>query len=342
VEEGAGAATATTAAAAVAVAKEECRLEIEKEGAWQERARFPCPADGSLRMLVMGDVGRPGAILDGSTAAALRRCGEKPCQLLLVPGDLVYGPGEAAATAWPAVWDSSLARIGLPSLFVLGNHEYREESAPELKRQAIFASDGQKGAVIPAASYVARVVRGGAPVLAIAAMDTDSIANPGIDMPGGAEEALRGACSVGVPVLTMGHHPPSSQGLHHGHEARVEEALRSLLLSATKGGCRVAAALAGHDHDLQAYSPGCEAKGMPGVVVSGTAAKGFRPPGEPHLSPCPEAGAESQYHAGPKETGGFALLELLPAASGLRVELVESPGGDEARTLSTMSWALGP
>jgi hypothetical protein len=238
-------------------------------------------------------------------------CASQGCDLLAVAGDLIYGSGDHAVAVWRSVWDEELAQLELPGLAVLGNHEYRHEPNPRGKREAVFAADGRAGLVLPGPTYVARLRRGADTLLAVAAIDTDSVANPNADMPGGATETLAAACSEGAPVLVIGHHPPTSQGRHHSHEAHVETALRKLLREVPEG-CEIAAVLAGHDHDLQAYGPGCEEAGTPAVIVSGVAARGFRPPGPQHLPRCVASAAAANYHAGPSEDGGFAWLRLRP------------------------------
>ena len=191
--------------------------------------------------------------------------------------------------------------------------------------------------VLPGPAYVARIRQGEQTLYAVAAIDSDSIANPGPEMPGGAKETLAAACALGAPVLVLGHHPATSQGRHHSHEAHVEASLRRLLTDATASGCAVVASLAGHDHDLQAYGPQCEDTGMPPVVVSGVAARGFRPAGPQHLPKCTASDSAARYHAGPSESGGYAMLRLRGANSGA-ISLYEVPMGAPERLLSTVDW----
>ena len=276
-------------------------------------------------------------------------CAQKGCDLGLLPGDLLYDDGIRAAKYWELIWDKGFAQLGFPFAAVLGNHEYRHEPNPQLKRQAILAADGRKGLVSPGPSYALRLVGpDGTPIVAVAGVDTDSVSVPlsppptPEGMPGLGDEALANACATGAPVVWLGHHPPSSQGLHHTHEGKVESALRARLIELGAGGCQVAVAVAGHDHDLQAYGPGCEEAGAPGVVVAGPSARGFRPAGPSHLTPCPAAkDAVTAAHFGPKQTGGFAWFSVTREGSGGRVEvsLVEATA-TEAKTLSSHTWTF--
>ena len=315
-----------------------CSLEVSTGGPWTSRGEFACPESGPLRIVAFGDVGRPGRILDDSVSAAAALCSEQPCHLVTLAGDLLYGPGSEAGDNWLQVWDQSLASLQLPALAVLGNHEYRHEPEPEKKRQVLFAADGRRGLVLPAASYAARIRRGDRTLLAIAGLDTDSVANPGPGMPGLGMDALSQACAEGAPTLSLGHHPPSSQGRHHGHEAHVEKALQKVLVAARASGCHLVASLAGHDHDMQAYQPGCETEGLPGVIVSGAAGKGYRAPGPQHLASCRVESAQSRYHAGPRETGGVAIVNVTPETGAVEVVLHDTRGSGSSIELSRLSW----
>ena len=320
----------------------DCRIEVRGPDGWLDRGGASCGSGGRIGVLVVGDMGWPGPILDATVAGMRARCDAGPCDLGLLAGDLIYGDGADAALRWRGVWDEALAGLRLPFAAVLGNHEWRQEPNPHLKRAAVFASDGRGGLIAPGPSFAARLrTSDGRTLLAIAAVDTDSVANPGPGMPGLGAEALAAACGEGAPVLWLGHHPPSSEGLHHTHEAHVEAALRRTVIDAVSGGCRIAAVLAGHDHDLQAWGPGCEEPGMPGVVVSGPSARGFRGPGPAHLRPCPgDATAVARYHAGPKSTGGFAWLNIDTTTGHTQVELIEALGEGHIETLSAVAWGL--
>jgi hypothetical protein len=288
-----------------------CSLEVDVGAGWVKRAELGCPPDGTVRIAAIGDVGWPGPTLDATVAGLLRTCRDAGgCHLLLIAGDLVYGPGANAEAVWNGVWDEALSRLGLIAVTVLGNHEYRHDPDPKLKRAVVFASDGRAGMVLPAANYAVRLLGpDGAVRLAVAALDTDTIVRQESLDP--LREALAAACATGAPVLTVGHHPASSQGQHSASERPLEAAVRTLLLGAPEG-CRLLAAFAGHDHDLQAWPPGCEQAGIPAVIVTGVAARGFRPPGDRHLTPCPVSGRSGAYHAGPHQAGGYALMTLSP------------------------------
>lgn len=319
----------------------DCGLELYVEGAWERRQSVACPAGGQVRFLIAGDVGLPSTTLANTLITAKSFCAAKGCDIGLLPGDLLYDDGLRAAEYWSLIWDQGFAQLGFPFAAVLGNHEYRHEPNPQLKRQAIAKADGRKGLISPSSSYALRLVDPDRQTLiAIAAVDTDSVSNPSPEMPGLGEEALSAACGTGAPVVWLGHHPPSSQGRHHTHEAHVESALRARLKRLTTDGCKVVVATAGHDHDLQVYGPDCQELGMPGVVVSGPAARGFRAAGPPHLSPCPVEGhSVSRAFAGLGTSGGFAWMSLDPTAGKLVVQLIEAPGAGEAKVLSSDSWA---
>ena len=316
---------------------DDCALEIHTGGAWTRRDSVACSDE--LAILVAGDIGRPGPIVEGTVAGAGAWCRERRCDLGLLPGDILYGDGQLAEAIWNAVWDNGFASLGFPFLVALGNHEYRHEPNPDIKRAALLAADGRSRLVSHASSYAVRVVRNDKPLVALAVVDTDSIANPGPDMPGLGSEVLDAACALDVPTVWVGHHPPSSQGVHHTHEAHVETALRAELRKRVADGCRIVVATAGHDHDLQAYGPGCEEEGVPGIVVAGPGGKGFRPPGPLHLTPCPQGDAiPSRYHAGPKAAGGFARVTVHGTTGAVAVELVETTLEGEASLLSAADW----
>lgn len=318
----------------------ECALELFVAGEWEKRLSVACPVNGRVGFLVAGDVGLPTETLQSTLATAKSFCAANGCDIGLLPGDLLYDDGLRAAQYWPLIWDRGFAQLGFPFAAVLGNHEYRHEPNAPLKRKVIAEADGRNGLISPSSSYALRLVdRDGQTLVAIAAVDTDSVSNPTPEMPGLGEEALAAACGTGAPTVWLGHHPPSSQGLHHTHEAHVETALRERLKRLTAEGCKVVVATAGHDHDLQVYGPDCEELGTPGVVVSGPAARGFRAAGPQHLSPCPVEGeAVSRAFAGLRVNGGFAWMRLDPQAGKLEVQLVEAMGGGEARVLSVDSW----
>jgi hypothetical protein len=151
-------------------------------------------------------------------------------------------------------------------------------------------------------------------------------------MPGLGDAALDAACGEGVPMVVVGHHPPTSQGLHHGHEAHVEKELRRIWAERRRGGCDLRLVAAGHDHDLQAYPPECEEADLPALVVSGVAGLGFRIAGEPHLPKCgpgPSEGRETAYFAGRGKDGGFAHVEVAlgPGESNIRLFATPAAGG---------------
>ncbi len=289
-----------------------CSVEVRTGDAWVQRADIPCPTS-PLSLLVVGDVGYANPILDGSVAGMEALCAERRCDLMLIAGDLIYGPGADAVPHWAAIWDQGLARVGLPSVAVLGNHEWRHEPEPEKKRAAVKASDGREGLIAPGPSFAVRVVRGEKTLVALAGVDTDSVSNPIPEMPGFGAAAFDVACAEEVPVVAVGHHPPTSQGLHHGHEAHVEKALRGLFAARREAGCDVRLVVAGHDHDFQAYPLACEQADVPPIVVSGVAGRGFRKAGEQHLPKCgpgPSEGKETVYIADRGAEGGFAHVEL--------------------------------
>ncbi|MBJ94669.1 MAG: hypothetical protein CMP23_09395 [Rickettsiales bacterium] len=317
-----------------------CQLELWAEGKWSSFHQLQCPRDRSLNLLSVGDVGRSGEILTASVAEMQRSCADGSCQLMLIAGDLLYGPGSLAEQAWRGVWDDGLARVGLPGLAVLGNHEYRHEPGPERKREVLFAAHGRKGLALPAANYAARLRMGDQTLLSVAALDTDSVALPGDDKPGLGLDALAEACAQQAPVVVLGHHPASSQGLHHSHEAWLERKLRRLLVETAAGGCEILLYASGHDHDLQAYTPACEEPGMPAQVVSGVVARGYRARGSSHLSPCPIPGARSSYHAGPRAAGGFIRIELELDSGEARAVLVDVPRPGESEQLDVLRWSF--
>jgi hypothetical protein len=323
----------------VATPEPTCTLDLLVDGAWQTRAQVRCPGDEGLTFPVAGDVGRPGELLSASAGQMHAICEELGCSLMLLPGDLIYGPGEQADATWRAVWDDTLAGLDLPALAVFGNHAYRHEPGPARRREVLLASDGRAGFVLPGPSWTARVARDGEALVAFAGLDTDSLAVPRPDAPGLGEQALHDACATGAPVVLVGHHPASSQGLHHDHEHHVRRGLRALSRAVIQGdGCRLVLATAGHDHDQQVVPPGCQEALNPGIVVSGVAARGYRVRGSSHLEPCPASGANGSYHFGPREAGGFALVRVRPGDGATTVTLYDVPAAGERTILGEVSW----
>jgi 3',5'-cyclic AMP phosphodiesterase CpdA len=322
---------ASTPAPIEAVAEPLCAVELHDGSAWVKRADLACPTD-ALNLLVVGDVGHANPVLDSSVAGAKAVCAERRCDLMLVAGDLIYGPGADAEPHWAKIWDAGLATLNLPAVAVLGNHEWRHEPEPEKKRAAVFASDGRLGLIAPSPSFAVRITRDGKPIAAVAALDTDSVSNPAPEMPGLGAAAFDLACGEGVPVIAVGHHPPTSQGLHHGHEAEVEAALRTTFATRRQAGCDVRLVVAGHDHDLQVYPKSCEQADVPAIVVAGVTGRGFRKAGEQHLPKCgpgPSEGRDTVYVADRGTDGGFAHVEfaLGAAESSARLYATPAPGG---------------
>ncbi len=316
-----------------------CTLDLRDGDAWKTRAEIPCPEDG-VDLMVVGDVGYANPILDGSVAGMKTVCAELGCDAALIAGDLIYGPGADAVPHWKAIWDDALATVGLPSIAVLGNHEWRHEPEPEKKRAAVKASDGRAGLIAPGPSFAVRLARAGAPVVAFAGLDTDSVSNPIPAMPGLGDAAFDVACAEGVPVVVVGHHPPSSQGQHHDHEAHVEKALRDILAGRRAAGCDVQLVVAGHDHDLQVYPPACEQADVPAVVVSGVAGRGFRPAGPAHLPKCgpgPSEGMATTYVAARGAEGGFAHVRLGLGDDGSEVRLYATPADKPLELITTVA-----
>ncbi len=324
---------------APAPAARDCALELLIDGDWLHREDVRCPGEDGLVFVSAGDVGSAGRILDLSVAAMQDVCAQAGCSLMTLPGDLLYGAGSTAEKDWRQIWDDSLARVGLPALTVLGNHAYRHAAGPEKRQEVLFASDGRNGMVLPGPSWTARVSRDGETLVAFAGLDTDSLAVPRPEAPGLGEQALHDACATGAPVVMVGHHPLSTQGTHHGHEQAQRRSLRELSRAVIHGdGCRLVLTLHGHDHDQQAWPPGCQEPLNPGTVVSGVAARGYRARGSRHLEPCPASGEVGSYHSGPREAGGFALLRVRPDTGAVRVQLIDVPGRGQREVLSDLSW----
>ncbi len=322
---------------AAAEAAEPCSLDLLKDGSWLPLQPIACPGPEGLGVVALGDIGLPGDPLTNATAQIAARCGAEPCHLVTLAGDLMYVPGSGAETAWARIWDDTLAKLRLPGVGVLGNHEYRHEPDPEGKRAALYGANGRAGFHLPSASWTMRISRSGESLIALVGLDTDSVANPVPGMPGLGEQALVDGCALGLPTLVVGHHPLSSQGLHHRHEAHIEQELAGVLREARAGGCRISAYLAGHDHDLQVWPAGCEQAGNPGTVVSGVAARGYRPAGSDHLEPCPSGGQTGSYHAG-RPGVGFAIVRVQPATGDTTATLYDVPAPGQHVPLDTVSW----
>ena len=290
-----------------------CTLQLQgPTGAWVDSQPTRCRDDGRVVVLSAGDVGRPGPTLTASALAMRSDCEQAGCSATLLAGDLLYGPGTEAEGRWRAIWDEALAQIGVPGLAVLGNHEWGEDPEPEKKMAVLLAAHGRAGLVSPAPTWAARLQDGGRILIAFAGLDSDSLVTPSPEKPGLGLPVLEAACALGAPVIAVLQHPPSSQGLHHSHEAQANAALRRVLIEARVRGCPLVLAVAGHDHDLQLYPPGCEEAGAPAVLVSGVAARGFRTRLDQHLDPCPASGAPSFYLGGLGDRGGFGRVTVGP------------------------------
>lgn len=330
-----------------------CAVEWKGATSWNPAGSAPCPTAGPIPMAILGDPGRPGPQLERVATAAGARCQQIGCAAALIPGDLYYGSGEGGDAGWRAIWDERLSRVGRPTLAVFGNHEWREEPHSARKRQAVLRSHGRLGFVMPASTWLARVLRGGRPAIVVVGLDSDRIAAPGLGDHVGDPEApdapLRGdvdlgaswleaACATALPVVVMLHEPISTQGGHADDRIdHIEGAplvlplLRAFIRERAAAGCDIRVVVAGHDHDLQAYGGGCEEPGTPPTVVSGVAGKPFRPHHTGHLDRCPGVATAASFHLRglPEGYGGFTEIAVDPGrgATETRHFTVDEAGG---------------
>lgn len=319
----------------------DCTLEVSVGAApWESRGPISCGEGDQVRFLVAGDVGEATPGLSGTVLGAARVCEDIGCDMGLLPGDLIYGRGGRAQLVWDSVYFRGLAQLGIPFAAVLGNHAYRVDPGPALKREVLLGADGKAGLILPGPSYALRVLGpDGEPRITVAALDTDSVAAPSRGMPGLGADSLERACSEGTPVVWLGHHPISSQGFHRFHEAGLQRELRETTISTQVNGCRLAVVVAGHDHDLQAYGPSCEAHGAPGQVLAG-ASQGTRPRFSRHLETCPaDEEAVSVYRSsfGDGRTG-FAWVGVDVTSGKVEVRLYAASETGEVDLIETTGW----
>lgn len=342
-----------------------CSVELPQGKTWAKSASSSCPPTGPLPFVVLGDPGKPGGRLIAVSEAARARCDTLGCAAMLLPGDIYYGSGESGPEGWAQIWDQGLKRVGRPTLAVFGNHEWREEPYSARKRQAVLRTHGRDAFIMPAASWWARIVRDGSAQLAVVGLDSDRIAAPTLgdstgdpeapeaplrsNTPLGAEH-LNAACQSGLPVVVMLHEPISTQAGHlYDRVDHIDSAplvvplLRQFIQEKATEGCPIEVVVAGHDHDLQFYGPGCEQVGTPATIVSGVAGKAFRDHHSGHLDPCPATASAESYHlyAQPEDTGGYTELRIDPERRQHRVvhHLVSAQAGD--RTVHESTWRGG-
>ena len=321
-----------------------CTIEVAVGAApWEYRDDVTCGQDGKLRFIITGDIGDANKRLNGTLKGVENVCKELGCDLGLLPGDLIYGTGARSQLVWDAVWHRGFGVLNVPFAAVLGNHGYRVDPLPGLKREVMYDSDGKSGLIMPGPSYALRILgRDGEPVMAVAGLDTDSVASPGSGMPGLGADSLDTACNEDVPVVWMGHHPISSQGFHRFHEAPLQKQLRERTRDAKVNGCPISVVVAGHDHDLQAYGPSCELLGTPGQVLSG-ASQGTRSRFSKHLETCPaDPDAITTYHTNfGGRRSGFAWMTVDMSTGDVGVRFYAADKNGNVELLEETGWEGG-
>ncbi|MGC3997031.1 MAG: metallophosphoesterase [Anaeromyxobacter sp.] len=271
-----------------------------RRGAALDPTPAPQVAEPRLRVLHLGDFGDPtcqqAQVAEG-LAAAHRRA---RFELAFFAGDNIYecGPDPAVAgaegcrfapddnTVAPgftppddplfARHEAALAPLrGLPIYLALGNHDVwscrdSDPGGDLARRQACLeVAHASPAWSMPARHYV--VDRGPARFIVV---DTNLVAHDGYggfrldDEVAFVAEAARG-CGQGRTCFLVGHHPPATAGDHRDQVGTAAyQAAMDRLLAAGAG--RVAAFLAGHDHDLQHL----RMAGGLDVLISGNGSRG--------------------------------------------------------------------
>lgn len=239
-------------------------------------AQLPTPADPAhVRVVVMGDQGKGGAVQKQVAQAMQEVCAAQGCDFGVALGDNFYpaGPKQATSPLFQTLFANLYGPLKIPFLVIAGNHD----------ESWLVGGDGADAAgadaqveysklnpqwVMPARSYRAPV----GDLAEFFALDTAPLAPylPPVrpnEFPNGAWDMAQRAWLAGALgrstarwKLVLGHHPLFSNGKHGeaGHYDRFplsfqkgEAARQTYLLACNKADL----ILSGHVHSLELFAP---------------------------------------------------------------------------------------
>ena len=222
-----------------------------------------------LKLVVVGDIGKPGERHAAVAAAVAAVCASEGCDLVVFTGDNVY-PRGAQSSDDPILEQifSPYASLGIPVMAVLGNHDWGHGFDTDAAEAQVTYAERTPTILLPAPDHI--VQAGPATLVGV---DTTRVF---WDLLGWrsdwAEESL--AASDAKWRVLVGHHPFRSDG-PHGDAGRYEgwryvpwmsgRSLAKLFERAVCGHADLY--LAGHDHSLQ-HLQACGRE----LVVSGAGA----------------------------------------------------------------------
>jgi tartrate-resistant acid phosphatase type 5 len=225
------------------------------EAAGREPKPAPrAPAPGSVRLIVVGDVGE-GNLAQRLVARAMNaKCASVGgCDAVLMTGDNFYGSGVAdtSDSQWRTKFEEpyDLPSLDVPFYVVLGNHDVRSSWQAQLAYGNLEVGDEpgmrpSKRWNMPAAWYDVRL--SGVHVFAV---DTTH--------PSDAQTSDMTARVLGSDAawkITFAHHPRYTSGAHFYDNEAPGEASRHTLQESIF--CNTDLFISGHDHDLEFIDKG--------------------------------------------------------------------------------------
>jgi len=299
---------------------------------------LPAPAGAdTVRVIVMGDQGKGGAVQDAVARAMRAVCRDLGCDLGLGMGDNFYpkAPPDARSPLFRERFAALYGEIGVPFLMAAGNHDESWVQGGDGADPAGLESELGYARLDPQWVMPAHFYRAAwADLLQVFVVDTSPLASylPNRDpvfRPGGPFERaqrdwLRGALAGSAARwnVVVGHHPLLNNGLHGSAGSYTYgrllpwaggEPVRALYRDAACGRADVIAA--GHDHTLQVFPADNAACPGTRLIVSGAAGEVTGP--GPGRTP-------SEFQA--MNTPGFFWMSFTRDALTLRAFTVDAAG----------------
>lgn len=274
-----------------------CTPSLQGQPAPDVVAQLPTPADSAhVRVVVMGDQGKGGAVQKQVAQAMQEVCAAQGCDFGLALGDNFYpaGPKQASSPLFQKLFADLYGPLKIPFLVIAGNHDESwvvggdGADAAGADAQVAYSKLNPQW-VMPARTYRAPV----GDLVEFFALDTAPLAPylPPVrpnEFPNGAWDRAQRAWLAGALgrstarwKLVLGHHPLFSNGKHGeaGHYDRFplafqrgEAARQTYLLACGKADL----ILSGHVHSLELFAPQTDCTGT-WQLISGAAGEAGGP-----------------------------------------------------------------